>query len=291
MFEGFEQKRVEANGIAINLRIGGSGPPLLLLHGNPLTHVMWHKIAPRLARTSPWWRATCAATATATSRGAPPTICRWADRGDCRHAGYDFGHPQHVGLRVLRRATRRKLVCRLTGCGVSALPSPSRTPCVQRAGVFLHKREGYVTSGGISLYGRSAPYATGGHRPSAEGGCAGSPVAGLCPWVRGHLSEDPDFGLEGPVDILEEAAHQRRGMRAIAERDVALSFLHLSEEEFADRRRPPVRLIREGEINLVAPGSEASIPREEPSGPGFGTRGVSVSDVHSFCVVVCLPVD
>src|SRR6185503_7878393 len=29
---------------------GGHGPPLLLLHGNPQTHVMWHKIAPRLAR-------------------------------------------------------------------------------------------------------------------------------------------------------------------------------------------------------------------------------------------------
>jgi len=29
--------------------VGGSGPPLLLLHGNPLTHVSWHKIAPRLA--------------------------------------------------------------------------------------------------------------------------------------------------------------------------------------------------------------------------------------------------
>ena len=28
----------------------GTGPPLLLLHGNPLTHVMWHKIAPRLAQ-------------------------------------------------------------------------------------------------------------------------------------------------------------------------------------------------------------------------------------------------
>jgi haloacetate dehalogenase len=49
MFEGFTQKRIEATGASINLRVGGSGPPLLLLHGNPLTHVMWHKIAPRLA--------------------------------------------------------------------------------------------------------------------------------------------------------------------------------------------------------------------------------------------------
>jgi haloacetate dehalogenase len=49
MFEGFTQSRIDTSGARINLRHGGSGPPLLLLHGNPLTHVMWHKIAPRLA--------------------------------------------------------------------------------------------------------------------------------------------------------------------------------------------------------------------------------------------------
>ncbi len=49
MFDGFLQARIDVSGAIIHLRRGGSGPPLLLLHGNPLTHVMWHKIAPRLA--------------------------------------------------------------------------------------------------------------------------------------------------------------------------------------------------------------------------------------------------
>ncbi len=49
MFDGFLRARIDVSGATIHLRRGGSGPPLLLLHGNPLTHVMWHKIAPRLA--------------------------------------------------------------------------------------------------------------------------------------------------------------------------------------------------------------------------------------------------
>lgn len=49
MFEGFETKRVEGEGTEIHLRIGGSGPPLLLLHGHPQTHAMWHLVAPALA--------------------------------------------------------------------------------------------------------------------------------------------------------------------------------------------------------------------------------------------------
>ena len=49
MFEGFERRDIDVQGATIHLRLGGSGPPLLLLHGNPLTHVMWHKVAPRLA--------------------------------------------------------------------------------------------------------------------------------------------------------------------------------------------------------------------------------------------------
>ena len=49
MFDGFELHRVDTGEATIRARIGGSGPPLLLLHGNPQTHLMWHKIAPRLA--------------------------------------------------------------------------------------------------------------------------------------------------------------------------------------------------------------------------------------------------
>ncbi len=49
MFEGFEQHRLTTSDAEINLVVGGSGPPLLLLHGYPQSHVMWHKVAPRLA--------------------------------------------------------------------------------------------------------------------------------------------------------------------------------------------------------------------------------------------------
>lgn len=49
MFEGFERIRIETSGAEINLVQGGSGPPLLLLHGWPGTLVQWHRIAPLLA--------------------------------------------------------------------------------------------------------------------------------------------------------------------------------------------------------------------------------------------------
>lgn len=48
-FPGFEQRRIKTSGAEINLVTGGSGPPLLLLHGYPQTHLMWRKVAPRLA--------------------------------------------------------------------------------------------------------------------------------------------------------------------------------------------------------------------------------------------------
>ncbi len=50
LFPGFRRATIDAEGVAVNLVTGGSGPPLLLLHGYPQTHALWHKVAPRLAQ-------------------------------------------------------------------------------------------------------------------------------------------------------------------------------------------------------------------------------------------------
>ena len=49
MLTDFESMHVPVGNVDIHVRMAGDGPPLLLLHGYPQTHVMWHKIAPRLA--------------------------------------------------------------------------------------------------------------------------------------------------------------------------------------------------------------------------------------------------
>jgi len=49
-FEDFELTTMRVGDGELRLRHGGSGPPLLLLHGNPQTHAMWHAVAPDLAR-------------------------------------------------------------------------------------------------------------------------------------------------------------------------------------------------------------------------------------------------
>src|SRR5262249_27316673 len=49
MFEGFTRSEIKTSGAGIVTLRGGDGPPLLLLHGNPFSHLSWHKVAPRLA--------------------------------------------------------------------------------------------------------------------------------------------------------------------------------------------------------------------------------------------------
>ena len=48
-FPGFTRERIEIGGVGLNVVSGGKGDALLLLHGYPQTHVLWHKVAPRLA--------------------------------------------------------------------------------------------------------------------------------------------------------------------------------------------------------------------------------------------------
>ncbi|WP_028921547.1 alpha/beta fold hydrolase [Pseudonocardia acaciae] len=50
MFEGFDEFDIETAGTTIHGLRGGAGPPVLLLHGIPQTHLMWHRVAARLAQ-------------------------------------------------------------------------------------------------------------------------------------------------------------------------------------------------------------------------------------------------
>lgn len=50
MFEGFSDVSATVDGIKIHALMAGAGPALLLLHGHPQTHAIWHKVAPTLAR-------------------------------------------------------------------------------------------------------------------------------------------------------------------------------------------------------------------------------------------------
>jgi haloacetate dehalogenase len=50
LLDGFDRAEVETGETSIFVRWSGSGPPILLLHGFPQTHLMWHGVAPRLAR-------------------------------------------------------------------------------------------------------------------------------------------------------------------------------------------------------------------------------------------------
>jgi haloacetate dehalogenase len=50
VLEDFQRTTIRTSGAEIVTAWGGSGPPLLLMHGNPFTHLSWHKVAPRLAQ-------------------------------------------------------------------------------------------------------------------------------------------------------------------------------------------------------------------------------------------------
>src|SRR5262245_56475826 len=77
MFENFAQRDVATGETTIYVRIGGDGPPLLLLHGYPQSHVMWHRVAQVLAEH---FTVVCADLRGYGDSGKPPS--------DATHAAY-----------------------------------------------------------------------------------------------------------------------------------------------------------------------------------------------------------
>ncbi len=71
MFEGFDGGRIATAETTIHAVWAGSGPPLLLLHGFPQTHVMWRLVAPRLARR---FTVVCADLRGYGASGCPPSM-------------------------------------------------------------------------------------------------------------------------------------------------------------------------------------------------------------------------
>src|SRR5262249_51746460 len=50
-FPEFRRQTIQTSGTTINIVTGGHGPPVLLLHGYPQTHIEWRKVAPDLAKS------------------------------------------------------------------------------------------------------------------------------------------------------------------------------------------------------------------------------------------------
>ena len=94
--------------------------------------------------------------------------------------------------------------------------------------------------------------------------------------ARGDATPESDVDvlvvLKGPISSYEEAERTSRvAIRAAAYRDTALSFIHLSEEAYADERRPLVQSVKEEGIDLLdafppgSPPSKIPTPIERPA--------------------------
>jgi haloacetate dehalogenase len=92
LFPGFRAFDLDAGGVAVHGVMGGSGPPLLLLHGYPQTHAIWHQVAPRLAAR---FTVVCADLRGYGDSGKPPT--------DARHSPYSKREMAKDALACMRQ--------------------------------------------------------------------------------------------------------------------------------------------------------------------------------------------
>ena len=91
LFPGFSARRIRTAGTEIHCVVGGAGPPLLLLHGYPQTHAMWHRVAPTLARE---FTVVCADLRGYGDSGKPES--------DATHAAYSKRAMAHDMVEVMR---------------------------------------------------------------------------------------------------------------------------------------------------------------------------------------------
>src|SRR5262245_17418096 len=101
LLEGFTRTEIKTSGARIVTVHGGSGPPVLLMHGNPFTHVNWHRVAPRLAKE---FTVVCTDLRGYGDSEKPP--------GGDDHSGYSF------------RAMAQDPVAVMTALGVMRVPPP-----------------------------------------------------------------------------------------------------------------------------------------------------------------------
>src|SRR6266849_5664501 len=92
MLEGFTRSEITTSGARIVAVHGGSGPPLLLMHGNPFTHASWHKFAPRLAQE---FTVVCTDLRGYGDSSKPP--------GGDDHSGYSFRTMAQDQIEVMRK--------------------------------------------------------------------------------------------------------------------------------------------------------------------------------------------
>lgn len=97
MFEGLALERIDVGDAELRVRYGGAGPPVLLLHGHPRTHVTWHRVAPLLAQD---FTVVCPDLRGYGESSKPPTTpdhapySKRAMASDCAHLMQALGHQQ-----------------------------------------------------------------------------------------------------------------------------------------------------------------------------------------------------
>lgn len=132
VFEGFELDFIDTGDATLRVRHGGSGPPVLLLHGHPRTHATWHKVAPLLATdhtvVCPDLRGYGRSSKPPTTSDHPPTrSASWpaTASASCVRSGTSaLPWPVTIGARMLPSASRSILPRRSAG---SRSSTPSRS--------------------------------------------------------------------------------------------------------------------------------------------------------------------